>query len=128
MRHCRYAGTLRPEKRNGREVADIQQGRGSHPDLESAVDDHLKQLMQQLGNAINESLSESENIAEVIGEIKRSGYDVFLVLEATIGFNKRPGDDESATPALPRKTIPTQVSFTAQDQAFLKALRITVEE
>jgi hypothetical protein len=90
------------------------------------VDDHLKQLMQQLGNAINESLQESENIAEVIGEIKRSGYDVFLVLEATIGFNKRPGDEQSSS--LPRKTIPTEVSFTAQDQAFLKALRITVEE
>jgi hypothetical protein len=91
------------------------------------VDDHLKQLMQQLGNAINESLSESENIAEVIGEIKRSGYDVFLVLEATIGFNKRPGDEDSS-PSLQRKTVPTEVSFTAQDQAFLKALRITIEE
>ncbi len=90
------------------------------------MDDHLKQLMQQLGNAINESLSESENIAEVIGEIKRSGYDVFLVLEATIGFNKRPGE-ESGT-SLQRKTVPTEVSFTAQDQAFLKALRITIEE
>jgi uncharacterized protein (UPF0335 family) len=95
--------------------------------LESAVDDHLKQLMQQLGNAINESLSESENIAEVIGEIKRSGYDVFLVLEATIGFNKRPGDDDGS-PSLQRKTVPTKVSFTPQDQAFLKALRITIEE
>jgi hypothetical protein len=93
---------------------------------ESAVDDHLKQLMQQLGNAINESLSESENIAEVIGEIKRSGYDVFLVLEATIGFNKRPGEESNSSS--PRKTIPTEVSFTAQDQAFLKALKITVEE
>ena len=90
------------------------------------MDDHLKELMQQLGNAINESLSESENIAEVIGEIKRSGYDVFLVLEATIGFNKRPGDETN--PSRPRKTVPTEVSFTPQDQAFLKALRITVEE
>ena len=90
------------------------------------MDDHLKQLMQQLGNAINESLSESENIAEVIGEIKRSGYDVFLVLEATIGFNKRPGDESNLSPH--HKTIPTSVSFTAQDQAFLKALKITIEE
>ena len=30
---------------------------------------------------------------EAIGEIKRAGYDVFLVLEATIGFNKR--DEEN---------------------------------
>ena len=45
--------------------------------------------MQELGNAINESLSDSDRIAAAIGEIKRAGYDVFLVLEATIGFNKR---------------------------------------
>ena len=52
--------------------------------------------MQELGNAINDSLSESDRIAEAIGEIKRAGYDVFLVLEATIGFNRRDenGEDE----------------------------------
>ena len=50
--------------------------------------------MQELGNAINESLSDSDRIAAAIGEIKRAGYDVFLVLEATIGFNKREETDE----------------------------------
>jgi hypothetical protein len=53
------------------------------------VEEKLKELMQELGNAINESLSDSDRIAAAIGEIKRAGYDVFLVLEATIGFNKR---------------------------------------
>ena len=53
------------------------------------MDDRLKELMQELGNAINESLSDSDRIAAAIGDIKRAGYDVFLVLEATIGFNKR---------------------------------------
>ena len=51
--------------------------------------------MQELGNAINESLSDSDRIAAAIGEIKRAGYDVFLVLEATIGFNKRNENDEN---------------------------------
>ena len=55
---------------------------------------HLKNLMQELGNAINDSLSDSDRIAEAIGEIKRAGYDVFLVLEATIGFNKRDEDED----------------------------------
>src|ERR1700687_1948530 len=58
-----------------------------------SVEEPLKHLMQELGNAINDSLSESDRIAEAIGEIKRAGYDVFLVLEATIGFNRR---DENA--------------------------------
>ena len=56
------------------------------------MEEHLKQMMQELGNAINESLSESDRIAAAIGEIKHAGYEVFLVLEATIGFNKC--DDE----------------------------------
>lgn len=94
------------------------------------MDENLKELMQQLGSAINESLSESESIAEVIGEIRKSGYDVFLVLEATIGFNKRRGEEEEgpAHGAPAARRVPTEISFTAQDQAFLKALKITVEE
>ena len=60
------------------------------------MDEPLKNLMQELGNAINDSLSESDRIAEAIGEIRRAGYDVFLVLEATIGFNKRDEGDESS--------------------------------
>lgn len=88
--------------------------------------------MQDLGNAINDSLSDSERIAEAIGEIKRAGYDVFLVLEATIGFNRREEEDgveEEPATGEPREIQTTgKVRFTTQDQRFLKALRITVDE
>ena len=60
------------------------------------MDEPLKNLMQDLGNAINDSLSELDRIAEAIGEIKRAGYDVFLVLEATIGFDKRNDGNEAS--------------------------------
>lgn len=103
------------------------------------MEDRLKELMQDLGNAINESLSDSDRIAEAIGEIKRSGYDVFLVLEATIGFNKREDssvdsdDDEfsdsTESEGLLRKAGPFgKVKWTSQDQKFLKALKISTEE
>ena len=97
------------------------------------MEDRLKGLMQDLGNAINESLSDSERIAEAIGEIKRAGYDVFLVLEATIGFNKREeGEDASGDDtelSEPREIGANgRVRFTTQDQRFLKALRIAVDE
>jgi hypothetical protein len=97
------------------------------------LEERLKGLMQDLGSAINESLSDSERIAEAIGEIKRAGYDVFLVLEATIGFNKREeGEDstvEESELAEPQEIGATgRVRFTTQDQRFLKALRIAVDE
>ena len=94
------------------------------------MEERLKSLMQDLGNAINESLSDSERIAEAIGEIKSAGYDVFLVLEATIGFNKRDSDDSPNEGAAEPREIGTsgKVRFTTQDQRFLKALRITADE
>jgi hypothetical protein len=84
--------------------------------------------MQDLGNAINESLSDSERIAEAIGEIKRAGYDVFLVLEATIGVNKREEVSDSRTQQPQQLAATGRVRFTTQDQRFLKALRIAVDE
>jgi hypothetical protein len=92
--------------------------------------------MQELGNAINDSLSESDRIAEAIGEIKRAGYDVFLVLEATIGFNRRDesSEDEDETEQVeteePKRTFETtsKIKFTSQDHRFLRALKIAVDE
>ena len=91
--------------------------------------------MQELGNAINESLSDSDRIAGAIGEIKRAGYDVFLVLEATIGFNKRDDDDDSDAEGVENETehpvhfeSAGKIRLTSQDQKFLRALKISVEE
>jgi hypothetical protein len=94
------------------------------------VDERLKELMQQLGGTINETLSDSESIAEVIGEIKREGYDVYLVLEATIGFNKRANELEAeVNKVLSREDgPPPDLDFSIQDQDFLKALKITVDD
>lgn len=101
------------------------------------MDDRLKDLMQDLGNAINESLSDSDRIAEAIGEIKRAGYDVFLVLEATIGFNRREGDCEiGGDPVIlpdshqePKtRGRSGKLSWTSQDQKFLRALKISLDE
>jgi hypothetical protein len=50
---------------------------------------------------------------------------VFLVLEATIGFNQREPDEEPA-PSL-RKS-PPEFELTGQDAKFLKSLRISVDE
>ncbi len=93
------------------------------------LDDNFKRLIKELGDAINESLSDSERIAEVMSRIRNVGYDLFLVLEVTIGFNKR-GEvnlvhrqklsaDDQANP---------EFRLTTQDTQFLRALKINVDE
>src|SRR5271166_6602390 len=101
------------------------------------LDDRLRDLMQELGNAINESLSDSDRIAAAIGEIKRAGYDVFLVLEATIGFNKREeaAEEEESGEVIELESRPEtgrrsggKIKLTSQDQKFLRQLKISIDE
>ncbi|HOL72578.1 MAG TPA: hypothetical protein PLA43_03825 [Bryobacteraceae bacterium] len=101
------------------------------------MDEKLKVLMQELGNAINESLSDSDRIAAAIGEIRRAGYDVFLVLEATIGFNKREEEDTADEAELDDRNTrastrehgsAAKIKWTTQDQKFLRALKIAIDD
>lgn len=86
------------------------------------MDQKLERLMKQLGEAINDSISDSEHIAEVISRIRSEGYDIFVVLEATVGFNKREADSSFAES--PREP---ELHISPQDANFLKSLRISVE-
>ena len=98
------------------------EGSGDH------LDQQLKDLMKELGEAINESLSDSEQIAEVVSRIKEGGYDIFLVLEATIGVSKQ--GEKSPDKASLVTTLSTNPEFKVNDQdvKFLKSLRIKIEE
>lgn len=92
----------------------------------------LKKLLKELGEAINGSLSESEQIAQVIAKIKDEGFDIFLVLEATIGFNRRdeqaaPGSAELVSMRNNKKNPEPDFTMNASDVRFLKSLRISVD-
>jgi len=90
------------------------------------VDDQLKKLMKELGEAINQAVADSDRISEVMGRIKSSGHDVFLVLEATIGFNQRETRSDSPPPSPSQSSGELQI--TSQDLKFLRSLRIAVNE
>ena len=84
----------------------------------------LRELIQQLGEAIHESVIESEQIAGVVQDIRKHGFDVLLMLEATIGLNEvsaREGGEEDSAEGTEEGT------FTQNDLNFLKSLRISVE-
>lgn len=92
------------------------------------MDQQLKQLMKELGEAINESLADSDQIAEVVSRIKEGGYDIFLVLEATIGVSK-PGDKSNEkTSLVSTLSSNPELKISDQDLKFLKSLRIKIED
>jgi hypothetical protein len=77
------------------------------------LDDRMKQLLRELGHAINDSVSESDRIAEAISSIRAAGFDIVLKLDATIGLARRTSSD---------------AKMTTQDRRFLESLHIRVDE
>ena len=80
------------------------------------LDDNLKNLLRELGHAINDTVSESERITGAIAGVRAHGYDIVLKLDATIGLAKRDasGGDEAR--------------ISTQDRRFLESLRIQVDQ
>ncbi len=89
----------------------------------------VKNLIQKLGEAIHESVSESEHIAGVVKNIREQGFDVLLMLEATIGLNEVDNEEEEAgQPLRLGAGEPEAGSFSTTDVSFLKSLRISLPE
>jgi hypothetical protein len=80
------------------------------------LDDHLKNLLRELGHAINDTVSESDRITGAIAGVRAHGYDIVLKLDATIGLAKR---DAAAAEA---------ARLTTLDRRFLESLRIQVDQ
>ena len=118
------------------------------------LDDHLKNLLRELGHAINDTVSDSDRITGAIAGVRAHGYDIVLKLDATIGLAKRDAATASAEAAglttqdrrfleslriqvdqdsfmeesESNKKVPARLAMTPQDVRFLKSLRITTDE
>jgi hypothetical protein len=91
---------------------------------EGNMNPRLRELIQLLGEAIHESVIESDQIAGVVQNIRRHGFEVVLMLEATIGLNDMGAEDEAPEHDTEEEDSRT---FTSHDVNFLKSLRISIE-
>lgn len=97
--------------------------------MNQKLNQKLRKLVQQLGEAIHESVSESSQIAGVVADIRKQGFEVLLMLEATIGLNEieqQPVGALDASSLEQRGEGQDRANFTPQDLKFLRSLRISV--
>jgi hypothetical protein len=108
------------------------------------LDNQLKNLLRELGHAINDTVADSERITGAIANVRAAGYDIVLKLDATIGLAKREAQPASMTPhdrrfleslqiqvdhdLLAEERQNAAVEMTPQDIRFLKSLKITLDE
>ena len=85
----------------------------------------LKDLVEELQMAFNESVCGSDRIAEVLADIKRTGYDVVMALDVTIGVTATDQQPTAETPV--PVTVPGEFTLNDEDRAFLHALHVTAE-
>lgn len=91
------------------------------------ADDEIRHLMQDLEQSINETFSQSEGVRNSIRNIKAAGYEIFLIVDATIAFHpkeKREGEESSASK---QPEEPVKLRITSEDAKFLKSLKISVD-
>jgi hypothetical protein len=92
------------------------------------VDDKIKQLLRDLGTAINESISGSDDVNKQIQRIRDEGYNLYVVLDATIGLNKdgdeTPPETGNVEISAVRDDKEVQFRINVKDLALLRALGI----
>jgi len=114
------------------------------------LDSQTKQLLRELGRAINEAVSDSESIADIIARIKATGFDVFLMLDAVVALNHSQDSDSESDDLADQRFLkslkirvnnekgkksppdgpiaPSSLTITPQDLKFLKSLKISIDD
>ena len=100
--------------------------------MEQAASEDVTRLTEEVGATLRRVLAESPQIAHCLSRIRAEGYDVSVVLEATIGFSR--AEERGASVATPtfevrlEKAEPAPLKMTPLDKKFLRSLKITVDE
>lgn len=88
------------------------------------INDDAKEIVQQLGNAINAAVERSTDVAESIARLREAGYEVELMLKLEIGLRERDGDDADEEPDDATATL----ELTDEDRRTLRSMKIRFDD
>lgn len=82
------------------------------------IDDDAKEIVREIGTAINESVENSPKVAEAIERLRDAGYEMELTLRLEIGL--RPNSDEEGEGE-------TALELTDEDVQILQRMKIRID-
>jgi len=86
--------------------------------LELEIDDEAKEIVRDIGTAINESVENSSRVAEAIERLRDAGYEMELTLRLEIGLRPHATDDEDGDGSL---------ELTDEDVQVLQRMKIRID-
>ena len=85
------------------------------------LDDEAKELVQELGSAINAAVSGASEVAETLDRLRRAGYELELTIRLEIGLRRRDADE-------PESELEARLELTDEDRRTLRSMRIRFDE
>jgi len=84
------------------------------------MDEHTKQLAEEVGTAINESVQQSPSVAEAIERLREAGFEMELTLKLEIGL--RPHSQEETG-----SDSEGSLDLTDEDLRVLRSMKIKID-
>ncbi len=82
------------------------------------IDDDAKEIVREIGTAINESVENSPKVAEAIERLRDAGFEMELTLRLEIGLRPHTGDELGTEAAL---------DLTEEDVQVLQRMKIRID-
>lgn len=83
------------------------------------IDDEAKEIVRDIGTAINESVENSTRVAEAIERLRDAGYEMELTLRLEIGLRPHVGDEETSAEG--------DLQLTDEDVQILQRMKIRID-
>lgn len=83
------------------------------------IDDEAKDIVRDIGTAINESVENSPKVAEAIERLRDAGYEMELTLRLEIGLRPNALDEDSESDA--------SLDLTDEDLQILQRMKIRID-
>jgi hypothetical protein len=83
------------------------------------IDDDAKEIVREIGTAINESVENSTKVAEAIERLRDAGYEMELTLRLEIGLRPHSGDEGADSDAT--------LDLTDEDVQVLQRMKIRID-
>ena len=85
------------------------------------IDDDAKEIVREIGTAINESVENSTKVAEAIERLREAGYEMELTLRLEIGLRPHAGDDDDTA------ADGANLDLTEEDLQVLQRMKIRID-
>ena len=84
------------------------------------IDDDAKEIVREIGTAINESVENSSKVADAIERLRQAGYEMELTLRLEIGLRPHSGDEDTENDS-------ATLELTEEDLQVLQRMKIRID-